>query len=303
MAPLVLAMNYLLRTFAIVSKKYGPIICFGLCAFVLDQHRAGVLPRRRDPQAQHRPGTRVVDHGHGPPRQAPLRRLPRARRHHADVPRLGGQRLPEGEDGAARPRSDGDRSATTRSRFDKLAHEEDRQKEMVTGELTALVDGKEIRSPAPREVVLPQPRERADHRGRDQARAQPRTSTSRWATTTSRRARRRSSSSSTRWSTGSGSASCCSRSATGIVLLPGQRARTDDGAAPPCRRRPRRGRRARRASRSGWRWALAARCCWRRNRPRPRWRAPAWSRPSRSAPTRPGWSTTSCASAAPAGTS
>src|SRR5213075_1159881 len=35
MAPLVLAMNYLLRTFAIVSKKYGPIICWGLCAFVL----------------------------------------------------------------------------------------------------------------------------------------------------------------------------------------------------------------------------------------------------------------------------
>jgi cytochrome c-type biogenesis protein CcmF len=29
-------------------------------------------------------------------------------------------------------------------RFDKLAHEEDRQKEMVTGELTALVDGKTI---------------------------------------------------------------------------------------------------------------------------------------------------------------
>ena len=34
-------------------------------------------------------------------------------------------------------------------RFDKLAHEEDRQKEMVTGELTALVDGKEIDHPRP----------------------------------------------------------------------------------------------------------------------------------------------------------
>ena len=34
-------------------------------------------------------------------------------------------------------------------RFDKLAHEEDRQKEMVTGELTALVDGKEIDRPRP----------------------------------------------------------------------------------------------------------------------------------------------------------
>src|SRR5262249_22106970 len=35
MAPLVLAMNYVLRTFAIVSKKYGPVICWGLCGFVL----------------------------------------------------------------------------------------------------------------------------------------------------------------------------------------------------------------------------------------------------------------------------
>ena len=56
-------------------------------------------------------------------------------------------------------------------RFDKLAHEEDRQKEMVTGEITALVGGKEIRSSAAREVVLPQPRERADDGGRNQARA------------------------------------------------------------------------------------------------------------------------------------
>jgi len=34
-------------------------------------------------------------------------------------------------------------------RFDKLAHEEDRQKEMVTGELTALVNGKEYDRPRP----------------------------------------------------------------------------------------------------------------------------------------------------------
>ena len=34
-------------------------------------------------------------------------------------------------------------------RFDKLAHEEDRQKEMVTGELTALVGGKEYDRPRP----------------------------------------------------------------------------------------------------------------------------------------------------------
>src|SRR6185369_6479304 len=34
-------------------------------------------------------------------------------------------------------------------RFDRLAHEEDRQKEMVTGELTALVGGKEYDRPRP----------------------------------------------------------------------------------------------------------------------------------------------------------
>ena len=52
-------------------------------------------------------------------------------------------------------------------RFERLAHEEDRQKEMVTGEVTALVGGKSLRPPAAREVVLPQSRERADHRGGD----------------------------------------------------------------------------------------------------------------------------------------
>src|SRR5262249_3100218 len=52
MAPLVLAMNYVLRTFAIVSKKYGPVICFGLCGFVLtsivQEFVRGTAVRRRN---------------------------------------------------------------------------------------------------------------------------------------------------------------------------------------------------------------------------------------------------------------
>ena len=74
--------------------------------------------------------------------------------------------------------------------FDRLAHEEDRQKEMVTGEVTALVGGKVIDHMRPAKLVLPQARERADHRGRDPPRRPPRTSTSRSATTTSPRATR-----------------------------------------------------------------------------------------------------------------
>ena len=59
LAPLVLAMNYLLRTFAIVSKKYGPSSASASARSSLATHRAGVLARHRDPQAQHRTGRGV----------------------------------------------------------------------------------------------------------------------------------------------------------------------------------------------------------------------------------------------------
>ena len=72
------------------------------------QHRAGVRARHRDPQAQHRPVRRVGADRHGPARQAALRRLPGPHRHHVDVLRLGGQRLPEREDRQARARPDRD---------------------------------------------------------------------------------------------------------------------------------------------------------------------------------------------------
>ena len=55
-----------------------------------------------------------------------------------------GHRLPEGERGPRGARATRPRSASYTLRFDRLAHEEDRQKEMVTGEVTALVDGKVI---------------------------------------------------------------------------------------------------------------------------------------------------------------
>ena len=45
-------MNYLLRGFAIVSKKYGPIICFGMCGFVLasitQEFARGIAIRKRN---------------------------------------------------------------------------------------------------------------------------------------------------------------------------------------------------------------------------------------------------------------
>ena len=55
-----------------------------------------------------------------------------------------GTRLPEGERGAASRRATRTKVGQYTIRFDRLAHEEDRQKEMVTGEVTALVDGKVI---------------------------------------------------------------------------------------------------------------------------------------------------------------
>ncbi len=108
LAPLVLAMNYLLRTFAIISKRFGPVICFALCAFVLasiaQEFARGVAIRKRNTGQV--PG--LGADRHGPARQAALRRLPGPHRHHADVLRLGGQRLPDREDRQARARPDRD---------------------------------------------------------------------------------------------------------------------------------------------------------------------------------------------------
>ena len=195
------------------------VICFGFCAFTLATIAQEFVRGVAHPQAQHRPG-RV---------SSLMGMVMRGKR------RYGGYLVHVGivlmfigfagtayqkERTSSWPRAAEAKIGEYTVRFDKLAHEEDRQKEMVTGELTALVDGKVIDQPAPGEVVLPQPRERADHRGRDPARPgrgplhharqlRPR-----------RGARRRSSWWSTRWSTGSGSGSCCWRSATGIALLP-----------------------------------------------------------------------------------
>ena len=114
LAPLVLAMNYLLRTFAIVSKKYGPVICFGLCGFVLasivQEFSRGVGIRKRNT-------------GQGLTSSLLGMILRGKRRYGGYLVHLGivlmffgfaGQRLPEGEDREARPRADDRRSATTR---------------------------------------------------------------------------------------------------------------------------------------------------------------------------------------------
>ena len=296
-------MNYLLRAFAIVSKKYGPSSA-SRCA------RSWSPASRRSSRAASRSASAT------PARacvSALIGMILRGKRRyggylvHVGIVLMflgfAGQRLPEGE----RPRSSRPGQTATIGdytvRFDKLAHEEDRQKEMVTGELTALVDGKEIDHAAAGEVVLPQARERADHRGRDPARAgrgplhhagqlRPRRGDGDaqaggqpggqldLVRVHAARARR--------------PASCC---------LPDSGAGADDGRAPPAGggRGAVGGCRGHRAA--GWRSARAARCCWRRDRPRRRWRAAGAEAPEPGRrPTRTGWCATSSASAAPAGT-
>jgi cytochrome c-type biogenesis protein CcmF len=148
MAPLVLAMNYVLRTFAIVSKKYGPVICWGLCAFVLvsiaQEFVRGVAIRRRNT------GQDVLS--------SLLGMILRGKRRYGGyLVHIGIMLMFFGWAGSAYQKEKVARLAPGETvtldgytvRLDKLAHEEDRQKEMVTGELTALVNGKEYDRPRP----------------------------------------------------------------------------------------------------------------------------------------------------------
>ena len=148
LAPLVLAMNYVLRGFAIVSKKYGPIICFGMCGFVLasitQEFWRGIAIRKRNT-------------GQGMASAFIGMVLRGKRRYGGYLVHLGIMLMFIGWAGSAYQTEKTARLAPGQStvvngytvRFDKLAHEEDRQKEMVTGELTALVGGKEIDRPRP----------------------------------------------------------------------------------------------------------------------------------------------------------
>jgi cytochrome c-type biogenesis protein CcmF len=148
MAPLVLAMNYILRTFAIVSKTYGPVICFGLCAFVLvsigqEFVRGAAVRRRNTGQGVFSALIGMVLRG--------------KRRYGGYLVHIGIMLMFIGWAGSAYQKEKVAKLVPGQSvafegytiRFDKLAHEEDRQKEMVTGELTALVKGKEIDRPRP----------------------------------------------------------------------------------------------------------------------------------------------------------
>ncbi len=148
LAPLVLAMNYLLRGFALVSKKYGPIICFGMCGFVLasitQEFWRGIAIRKRNT-------------GQGMASALIGMVLRGKRRYGGYLVHLGIMLMFIGWAGSAYQTEKTARLGPGQStvvngytvRFDKLAHEEDRQKEMVTGELTALVRGKEIDRPRP----------------------------------------------------------------------------------------------------------------------------------------------------------
>jgi cytochrome c-type biogenesis protein CcmF len=148
MAPLVLAVNYVMRTFAIVCKKYGPVICFGLCGFVLasiaQEFVRGTAVRRRN-TGQDWLSALLGMIGRG------------KRRYGGYLVHIGIMLMFFGWAGSAyqiektaklAPGQTATLGAYT-VRFDKLAHEEDRQKEMVTGELTALVNGKEVDRPRP----------------------------------------------------------------------------------------------------------------------------------------------------------
>ena len=141
--PLVLAVNYLLRGFAIVSKKYGPVICFALCGFVVtsigQEFARGVAIRRRNTGQS---GLSAL-----------IGMILRGKRRYGGyLVHVGIVFMFLGFAGGAYQKEETAKLGPGQSakigdftvRFDKLAHEEDRQKEMVTGELTALVGDKVI---------------------------------------------------------------------------------------------------------------------------------------------------------------
>jgi len=148
LAPLVAAVNYLLRGFAILSKKYGPIVCFGLCAWVLtaivQEFWRGIAVRRRNT------GQDVLS--------AAIGMILRGKRRYGGyMVHLGIMLMFVGFAGSAYQKEKATKLEPGQTvtfegytvRFDKLAHEEDRQKEMVTGELTTFARGKEIDRPRP----------------------------------------------------------------------------------------------------------------------------------------------------------
>jgi cytochrome c-type biogenesis protein CcmF len=148
MAPLVLAVNYVMRTFAIVSKQYGPVICFGLCGFVLasivqEFSRGAAIRRRNTGQSV---GSAVIG-----------MILRGKRRYGGYLVHIGIMLMFLGWASSSYQMEKTAKLAPGQTaklgdftvRFDRLAHEEDRQKEMVTGELTALVGGKEVDRPRP----------------------------------------------------------------------------------------------------------------------------------------------------------
>ena len=141
-------MNYLLRTFAIISKRFGPVICFGLCAFVLtsivQEFARGVAIRKRNTGQSL--GSALIGMV-----------LRGKRRYGGYLVHIGIMMMFFGWAGSAYQIEKTAKLAPGQTatigaytiRFDKLAHEEDRQKEMVTGEITALVNGKEYDRPRP----------------------------------------------------------------------------------------------------------------------------------------------------------
>ena len=155
-----------------LGESPAGVICFGFCAFTSDHHHAGVRARRVGAEAQHGPGRGLVAHGDGHPRQAALRRLHRPRRHRADVHRFRRHGLQEGDGRQAGPR----RRSQVRGEDRQVHHplqppgarggspegDGHRRGDRLQGR-------QDDRSDAAREVVLPQPRERADHRGGDPA--------------------------------------------------------------------------------------------------------------------------------------
>jgi cytochrome c-type biogenesis protein CcmF len=148
MAPLVLAVNYLLRGFAIVSKKYGPVICFGLCAFVLasiaQEFARGIAVRRRNT------GQDILSSFIGMV-------LRGKRRYGGYLVHIGIMLMFLGWAGSAYQKEKAAKMVPGQTltfegytvKFERLAHEEDRQKEMVTGVLTTFVGGKEVDRPRP----------------------------------------------------------------------------------------------------------------------------------------------------------
>ena len=82
------------RSCALGVRVWASGLCFALCAFVVGTIVPGVLARRAACGSGDT-GTDVFTALDRPrrPQQAPLRRLHRARRHRADVPRLRRQRL------------------------------------------------------------------------------------------------------------------------------------------------------------------------------------------------------------------